>query len=210
MGVVTRGWLALTLCACRAEALDREPLTEIAALQSISRTASLSSRRFTASVKALRTKRLNAARPPRPAASMTPRRRDLSSAWKQDAFRASKLEKACVVRSSKSLKSSGDLPSDRPGTGSTVIREVSPPILRKTSISITHHRREWYVGPARTNSSRHPAKYTGRFMRDSSMACWSMHPLSSHTMGSRPWTSSNLSAQRVSSAHFDSPESCHE
>jgi len=100
MGVVTRGWLALTLCACRAEALDREPLTEIAALQSISRTASLSSRRFTASVKALRTKRLNAARPPRPAASMTPRRRDLSSAWKQDAFRASKLEKACVVRSS--------------------------------------------------------------------------------------------------------------
>lgn len=58
------------------------------------------SSRLTAFVKALRTRKLKAVRPPRPAASMTPSSRDLSSAWKQEASRASKLEKAREVRRS--------------------------------------------------------------------------------------------------------------
>eukprot|EP00962_Isochrysis_galbana_P015403 scaffold4419_cov128-Isochrysis_galbana.AAC.7 len=37
-----------------------------------------------------------------------------------------------------------------------------------------------------------------------------MHPLSSQTTGSRPCTSRNPLAQRVSNAHLAPPESCHE
>ena len=77
---------------------------------------------------------------------------------KHDASRASNASKSDAVRRNIVSKALDERASERVGTGSTVTRSADPPIRRKTSISITHHRRRVYVSPASTSSSRQPAR----------------------------------------------------
>merc|ERR1712194_667181 len=52
--------------------------------------------------------------------------------------------------------------------------------------SMTHHSLEQYVDPATTSSVWQPARKMGKQASDCSMLFWSMHALSSQSVGSLP------------------------
>ena len=88
----------------------------------------------------------------------------------------------------------------------------APPTRSHTNNSTTHQSRLVYVGPASTTSERQPERLTGRHIRFSSIALWSMQALSSQMRGcvSPSLRTPSVFAHSSNLAYLAAPSSDHE